>query len=129
LMVCIRDTPLVCDPYSQNLASIKKWSCLAAHHISARGERSYSTYSFLTLVLDGGDAVSITPRLCLTPRGRTSSTHYTGGCVNLRASLKREAKGEILCSCHRLSPSHPVHGQTLYWVSFLATLSTVPYLK
>jgi hypothetical protein len=33
----------------------KKYSCPATRHGGTRGERRYSSYSFLTLALDGGE--------------------------------------------------------------------------
>jgi hypothetical protein len=36
------------------------------------GERRYSSYSFLTSALDGGEWVSVTPRPRFTPGERTS---------------------------------------------------------
>jgi hypothetical protein len=60
------------------------------------GERMYSSYSFTTSALDGGEwsAVSVMPRSPFTP-----GTYWTGGWVGLSASLVTEATGKTLCLC------------------------------
>jgi hypothetical protein len=63
-----------------------------------RRERKYSSYSFLTLALDGVSGQRHAwPRF--TPGERTPGTHYTGGWVGPRAGLDTEARGKILCLC------------------------------
>jgi hypothetical protein len=52
------------------------------------GERKYSSYSFLTLVLDRG--VSVMPRPCFAPGESTPDTHWTGDWVGFRAGLDAE---------------------------------------
>jgi hypothetical protein len=55
------------------------------------GERRYSSYSFLTSALDGGEwSASLPAALC--PGERTLGTHCTGGWVGPRAELD-----SILC--------------------------------
>jgi hypothetical protein len=51
------------------------------------------------------------------PHERTSSTHWIGGWVGLRASLDTEARGKILYLCRGSNPVRPVCSQTLrvYW--------------
>jgi hypothetical protein len=52
---------------------------------ATRGEE-YSSYSFLTLALDGVSGQCHAP-IALYPRGRDPGTHWIGGCVGLRAVL------------------------------------------
>jgi hypothetical protein len=65
----------------------------------AWGERRYSSYSFTTSALDGGD---------FTPGERTPGTHCTGGWVGHRAGLDTEDKGKILCPCRGSNLDRPV---------------------
>jgi hypothetical protein len=81
--------------------------------IEALGERRYSSYSFMTLALVGGEWSASTPRPCFTP-----GTHCTGGWLGPRAGLDREARGKILCPCRGSNLGHPVRSQTLYWLSY-----------
>jgi hypothetical protein len=55
-------------------------------HTGDKGETKYSSYSFLTLALDGV-SVSNMPWLCFTPGKRTPSTHWIGGWVGVRDGL------------------------------------------
>jgi hypothetical protein len=55
------------------------------------GERSYSSYSFLTSALDEVSGQRHAPT-ALCP-------HCTGGWVGPRAGLDTEARGKILCPC------------------------------
>jgi hypothetical protein len=85
------------------------------HHSDAKGYRKYSSYSFLTSVMDVDDwSVSRLDRAI--PPGKTSDTHCTrtGGWVGLRPGKDTEAGGKILCVCHRSNPGRPVCCQTLY---------------
>jgi hypothetical protein len=64
-------------------------------YASDKGDIRYSSYSFLTSVLDGGEwSVS-----CPGCTGMIPGTHWIGGWVSLRASLDTEARGKILCLC------------------------------
>jgi hypothetical protein len=71
----------------------------------------YSTYSLLTLALDGGEWSAPGRDL---PQERTPGTHWIGGWVGLRACLGTEARRKILCLCQESNPRHPVCSQTLY---------------
>jgi hypothetical protein len=65
------------------------------------GERRYSSYSFTTSNTSWEWVVSVTPRPHFTPGERTPGTHCTGGWVDLRAGLDKEARGKI----HSIVPS------------------------
>jgi hypothetical protein len=55
-----------------------------------------------------GWVVSVTPRPRLSPGGRTSGTHCTGGWLGPRAGLDTEARGKILCLCLESNLDRPV---------------------
>jgi hypothetical protein len=69
----------------------------ATRHADAWEERRYSSYSFLTSALNGGEWSASHPDRALL----------------LRAGLDTEARGQILCFETR-SPGRPVRRQTLY---------------
>jgi hypothetical protein len=50
----------------------------AIRHAGAKGEKRYSSYSFLTSALDGGEVVSVTPRPRFSP-GKGTSVHIGYG--------------------------------------------------
>jgi hypothetical protein len=77
-----------------------------------RGEM-YSSYSFLTLALDGVSGQRHAPA-ALYPRERTLVTHWIGGWMGLRAGLDTEAREKILCLCRGSKPGRPICSQTLY---------------
>jgi hypothetical protein len=72
------------------------------------GERRYSSYSFSTSALDGGEWSASFPGRAFTPGERTPGTHCTGGWVGPRAGLDTEARGKILCPCRGSIPDRPV---------------------
>jgi hypothetical protein len=98
------------------------------------GERRYSSYSFTTSALDGGEWSASRPGRALpsdvrwkifhrtfsrtenfpphitsfTPGERTPGTHWRGGWVDPRAGLHTEARGKILCPCRGSNPDRPV---------------------
>jgi hypothetical protein len=72
------------------------------------GERKYSSYSFLTSALDGGEWSASRPGRAFTPGERTLGTHRTGGWVGPRAGLDTEARGKILCPCRGSNPNRTV---------------------
>jgi hypothetical protein len=65
--------------------------------ITAWGERKYSSYSFSTSALDGGEWSVSRHGRAFTPGERTPGTHCTGGWVGPRAGLDTEVRGKILC--------------------------------
>jgi hypothetical protein len=84
-----------------------KWMCPATRHGDAWGERRYSSYSFLTSALDGGEWSASRPGRAL-PGERTPGTHFTGGWVGLSVGLYTEVRGKILCPCRGPNPDRPV---------------------
>jgi hypothetical protein len=72
------------------------------------GERRYSSYSFTTSALDGGEWSASRPGRAFAPGERTPGTHSTGGWVGPRAGLDTEARGKILCPCRGSNPDRPV---------------------
>jgi hypothetical protein len=90
--------------------------CPATRHGGAWGEKSYSSFSFMTSALDGGEWSASRPGRALPPRERTTGTHCRGGCVGPRAGLDTEAGGKILSPLPGIeprSPGHPTRSQTL----------------
>jgi hypothetical protein len=55
-----------------------------------------------------GWVVSVTPRPRFTPGERTPGTHCTGGWVDPRVGLDKEARGNILCPCLGSNPDRPI---------------------
>jgi hypothetical protein len=87
------------------------------------GAGGKGSYSFTTSALDG--VVSVTPRPRVTPRKRTSGTHWAGGWVGPRAGLDTEATGKILLPLPGIEPrppGRPVRSQTLYGLSYPGSL-------
>jgi hypothetical protein len=78
-----------------------KLSCY--RHSSDKGERKYSSLSFLTSALVGMSGLCHAPT-ALFPRQKTPGTHCTGGWVGLRAGLDTEGIGKILCLCWDQTP-------------------------
>jgi hypothetical protein len=66
-----------------------KLSCY--HHVGAKGERKYSSYSFLTSTLDGMSGKNHVLAM-LYPQEWTPGTHWIGYWVGLRAGLDTEAR-------------------------------------
>jgi hypothetical protein len=88
----------------------KKQSSPATRHGGVWGKRWYSSYSFLTSALDGGEWSASRPGRDL-PLGKGPGTHCTGGWVGPRAGLDTEDRGKILCPCRGSNPD-------LYWLSY-----------
>jgi hypothetical protein len=82
------------------------------------GERRYSSYSFLTSILDGGEWSASRPGRALPPGKEPPGTHWIGGWVGPRAGLDAQARRKILCLCRGSNPDLPVHSQTLYCLSY-----------
>jgi hypothetical protein len=72
------------------------------------GERRYSSYSFTTSALDGGEWSASRTGRAFTPGERTPGTHCTGGWVGPRAGLVTEVRGKILCLCRGSNTDRPV---------------------
>jgi hypothetical protein len=86
-----------------------------------QGREKYSSYSFLTSKLYGGEWSATCSGRVLLPE-RTPGTHWTRGWVGLRAGLDTEARGEIRCFCRGSNPIRPVCSQTLYWLSYSSSI-------
>jgi hypothetical protein len=72
--------------------------------------------------------VRVTPQPRFTPGERTPGTHCTGGWVDPRAGLDREATGKILSPLPGIeprSPGRPVRSQTLYRLSYPGSLCNI----
>jgi hypothetical protein len=66
-----------------------------------RGERTYSSYSFLTLALDEGE-LQRHALTALYPWEKIPSNNWIKGWVDLRAGLHTEARGKILTELPQL---------------------------
>jgi hypothetical protein len=68
------------------------------HYVGAKGGDEYSSYSFLTSVLDGLSGQSHA-FAALCPGKRTPGTHKSGGWSGLRGDRYTEARGKksLLC--------------------------------
>jgi hypothetical protein len=99
---------------------LKKSKTVPLHAMEVHGgERRYSSYSFLTSALDGGEWSASRPGRALPP-----GTHCTGGWVSPRAGLDREARRKILCLCRGPKPGRPVCSQSLYCLSYPVLIIT-----
>jgi hypothetical protein len=90
------------------------YSVYKAKNSSTRGnggawlETRYSSYSFTTLALDGGEWSASRPGRALPPGERILGTHCTEGWVGPRAGLDTEVRGKINCLCRRSNVNRPV---------------------
>jgi hypothetical protein len=113
------DATLISDSTSYLLVRMLK---LKLSHYTPRRrlwERGYSSYSFSTTALNGGEWSASRPGLALPPlpRERTPGTHCTGGWVGPSAGLDKEAGGKVLSPLPGIeprSPGRPARSQTLY---------------
>jgi hypothetical protein len=83
-------------------------------------ERRYSSYSFSTSAIDGGEWSASCPGRALARR-KDPGTHCTGGWADPRAGLDTEARGKILWTLPGIeprSPGRPARRQTLYRLSY-----------
>jgi hypothetical protein len=98
----------------------KSKSSPSTRHGGAWGERRYSSYSFTTSALDGGEWSASRLGRALPPGKGPPGTHCTGGWVGPRAGLDTEVRGKILCpppGIEPRSPGRPARSQTLYCLS------------
>jgi hypothetical protein len=89
------------------------------------GERRYSSYTFMTSALDGGERSASRPGRAFTPGERTPGTHCTGGWVGPRAGLDTEPREKILLPLPGIEPrssGRPARSQTLYCLSYPGSL-------
>jgi hypothetical protein len=94
-----------------------KGKVMPLHAMRRLGERRYSSYSYLTSALDGGEWSASRLGHAL-PLGKgtpgTPGTLWIGGWVGPRADLDSGARRKILCPCWGSNPGRPVRSQTLY---------------
>jgi hypothetical protein len=90
-----------------NTYTHNKQSSPATRHGGALGDRRYSSYSLLTLAVDGVSGQRHAPA-ALCPGERTSGTHCAGGWVGLRAGLDTKVRGKNLFPCWGSNPDRPV---------------------
>jgi hypothetical protein len=84
--------------------------------VKAQGERRYSSYSFMTSVLDEVSGHGHTAT-ALYARKRIPGTHWAGGWVDPRASQDTEVRGKTLSPLPGIEPrfsGSPVCSQTLH---------------
>jgi hypothetical protein len=85
--------------------------------IEARGERIYSSYSFISSAVDGGEWSSSRPGRVLPPGKGPPGTNCTGSWVGPRAGVNTEDRGKIispLLGIEPRSPGCPIRSQALY---------------
>jgi hypothetical protein len=99
------DVVLGCDALYTRIVKVKPSRFTPWRRL---GREEYSSYSFTTSALDGGEWSASRPGRAFTPGERTPGTHCTGGWVGLRAGLDTEDRGKILCPCRGSNPDRPV---------------------
>jgi hypothetical protein len=105
---CVKDSSLcIWWLAPKGYQKIKK-SSPATRHGGACGEKRYSSYSFSTSALDGGEWSASRPGRAFTPGESIPGTHCTGGWVGPRAGLDTEDRGKIICPCRWSNPDRPV---------------------
>jgi hypothetical protein len=122
-----RCIPLSLDDARQVLKKVKNGP--ATRHGGALCERRYSSYSFLTSALEGGEWSASRPGRALSPAERALGTHCIGGWVGPRAGLDAETRRKIFCLCLESKPGRPVRSQTLYWLSYPSSARQVYWFK
>jgi hypothetical protein len=85
------------------LTFIVKCKAVPLRHADAKGERNYSSYSFLTSALSESEWSASRPVLA-SPQGRTPSTHWIGGWVGLTADMDTEVRGKAFASVGDRTP-------------------------
>jgi hypothetical protein len=106
---CIKNVEEHCRNHQHHYHQLQCVGLLTAtRHGGAWGERRYSSYSFTTSALDGGEWSASRPGRAFTLGERTPGTHCTGGWVGPRADLDTEDRGKILCPCRGSNPDRPV---------------------
>jgi hypothetical protein len=86
-------------------------------HAGAKGARKYSSYSFLTSALHGGEWSASLPGHDLPPGKQppVSIGHEAGWASEL---VWTQTRGKILCLCRGSDPGRPVSIHTLHWLSY-----------
>jgi hypothetical protein len=96
------------------------------HAMEALGGRRYSSYSFLTSALDGGEWSASRPGRVLPPGKRTPGTHWIGGWVGPRAGLDAGARRKI-CLCRGSNLDRPIVQPVVRHYTAWATATPVHY--
>jgi hypothetical protein len=99
--------------------------------MEALGERRYSSYSFTTSALDGGEWSASLPGRALPPVKGPPGTHCTGGWVGPRAGLDTEARGKnplLPAGIEPRSPGCPARSQDTILPELTRLLYIVVYL-
>jgi hypothetical protein len=99
------------------LSTIRIFLAVPLHAMEALREGRYSSYSFTTSSLDGGEWSASCPGHALPPGKGPPGIHWTGGWVGPRAGLDTEARGKMLLpqpGIEPRSPGRPVRSQTLH---------------
>jgi hypothetical protein len=88
----------------------------------------YSSYSFTTSGLDGGEWPASCPGRAV-PQGKDPSTHWTEDLVDLRAGLDT-VRGKILLPLPGNKPQSPgpVHSQTLHLLSYSGSIFDIVHI-
>jgi hypothetical protein len=90
-----------------------KQSSPATYHGGAWGERRYSSYSFLTSALNGGEWSASRPGRFSPGKGPQIPIVQGAGWAS-EAGLDTEVRGKILWPCRRSNPNRPAGLNTHY---------------
>jgi hypothetical protein len=109
--------------------SIKSYSCPTTLHEGAWWEKRYSSYSFLTSALDGGEWSALCPDCPLAPRtGHALPIVQEAGWTPEPIWTQR-LEEKSFHGCRGSNPDRPVRSQTLYWLSYPGSLRSNTYIK
>jgi hypothetical protein len=111
-----RPAPQTARPLDWHPITNKSVSCPATRHggVWPEGGRGrYSSHSFLTSALDGGEWSASRPGRPY-PRGKDPRHPFVGAWVGPRAGPDAGARRKILCPCRGSNPDRPASSQTLY---------------
>jgi hypothetical protein len=103
------------------LCCFQKWAKLKLSHntpMESQGERMYSSYSFSTSALGGGELSASRPSRALPPGKRppVPIVQVDGWAPEPVWTLSLEEKSSCLCRGSNLD--RPVRRQTLYWLGY-----------
>jgi hypothetical protein len=123
----LRKTPTISRVSSCNCTGISvaetsqfnkvKAKAVPLHATKALGGKEYSSYSFSSSTLDGGEWSASRPGRALDPGKGPPGTHWTGGWAGPRAGLDTEARGKILSPLPGIesrSSGRPARSPALY---------------
>jgi hypothetical protein len=115
---------------SFNLINMPTKGCHTTCHGGARRERRYSSYSFMTLALDGSEWSASHPGRALPPRERTPwylLDRRLGGPQSWSGHRGYRKNPVPLQGTEPGSPGRPVHSQTLHWLSYPGSNMTIRF--